>query len=106
MIYQTITLSRFREEFARMGRADQFSYEAQAFIFDYLEDSACDVALDIIELCCEFSETLAKEIAKEHGIDLSEYESEQDIISTVVEYLDQFTHVLGATKRSITYANF
>jgi hypothetical protein len=106
MMYQTISLSRFREEFARMGRADQFSYDALAFIFDYLEDSASDVALDVIELCCEFSETPAKEIAKEHDIDLSDCECEQDIIGTVVEYLDSYTHVLGATKRSIVYANF
>lgn len=106
MIYQTITLSRFREEFARMGRADQFSYEALAFIFDYLEDSAEDVILDVIEICCEFSETPAREIAKEHDIDISECQDEQDIVGIVLEYLDQRTHVIGATNRSIVYANF
>ena len=53
-----VTKSMFRDAFRTMGRADQFSYEALGALFDYLDDMDCDASLelDVIALCCEFSE--------------------------------------------------
>lgn len=57
MIYQTIdSFSQFQDAFRRMGRHDQFSYEALKALYAYLEDMGEDYELDVIGLCCEFSE--------------------------------------------------
>lgn len=57
---QTITKSMFRDAFIRMGRKDQFSYEALGAIFDYLEGleegTGDEMELDPIGICCEFTE--------------------------------------------------
>ena len=55
-----LTRSMFRDEFARMGRKDQFSYDALGVLFDYLTDyeesTGEPLELDVIMLCCEWSE--------------------------------------------------
>lgn len=58
---QNITKSDFREAFYRMGRRDNFSYEALGALYDYLEEDYGDGAdgeycLDVIQLCCECME--------------------------------------------------
>ena len=58
-MYQTINKSDFRDAFQKMGRASQFSYEGLGSLYDYLEemgDETNGVELDVIALCCEFSE--------------------------------------------------
>lgn len=71
---RTVTESQFIDAFDDCGRGNQFSREARAALFDYLEDMERDTGeeyeLDIIELCCEFSEyETALEAAKEYGYD-------------------------------------
>jgi|TARA_R110000787_G_scaffold285592_1_gene401749 hypothetical protein len=39
-----------------MGRGEQFSYEALEVLFDYYEMGCDDYNLDVIEICCEWSE--------------------------------------------------
>lgn len=57
MIVKTIyNASQFRDEFIRMGRADQFSYEGLEVLFDYYDDLGESVELDVIGICCEFTE--------------------------------------------------
>jgi hypothetical protein len=45
---------------SKMGRGDQFSYEGLIALFDYLEmledDIGEPIELDVISLCCEYSE--------------------------------------------------
>ncbi len=56
---QTIYLSDFREAFIHMGRGKQFSYDGLEALFDFLEeceDPNDEMELDVIALCCEFSE--------------------------------------------------
>ena len=59
---QTITKGQFRDAFNNMGRGDQFSYEALGALFDYMEELETDMGsegeteLDVIALCCEFTE--------------------------------------------------
>ena len=59
-IYQTVTESMFHDAFVRMGRKDQFSYEGRAALYGYLADLADDTGepfeLDVIGLCCDFTE--------------------------------------------------
>jgi len=52
----TIDQSEFIQAFERMGRAHQFTHAALIALFDYLEEVAPDAELDVIALCCEFTE--------------------------------------------------
>jgi hypothetical protein len=56
---QTINKSQFVDAFATMGRENQFTYGGKSALFDYLESTEEDtgeVELDVIALCCEFTE--------------------------------------------------
>lgn len=71
MIYKSIDIYGFRRAFTDYSRADQFSYDGLGALFDWLSEMSddctepyrCDCAmlrvyyeLDVIELCCEFTE--------------------------------------------------
>ena len=60
MIIKTIDIYEFRRAFTDYNRADQFSYEGLGALFDWLEEMSNDCTepyeLDVIGLCCEFTE--------------------------------------------------
>jgi hypothetical protein len=60
MIYKTIDIYDFRRAFTDYDRADQFSYEGLGALFDWLDELSADTdtpyELDVIALCCEFTE--------------------------------------------------
>lgn len=102
---QTIFLSDFRAAFHRAERASQFSYEGLRHLFDYLEEADGNYDLDVIELCCEYNEDGFKDIADAYSIDIEDMTEEQ-IVHTVMEYLQDNTSVVGSTSTSIIYAQF
>ena len=57
---QNITFSQFTDAFRDHGREDQFSYAGKRALFDWLEEIEEDCGyssdLDVIALCCEFTE--------------------------------------------------
>jgi hypothetical protein len=77
----TVNESQFIDAFTKMNRENNFSYEGRKALFEYLEqyeqDTGEEVELDVIALCCEYSEyeNLA-EFQKDYG---KEYESMKDI---------------------------
>jgi len=69
-MYQTINVSNFRDAFYRMGRKENFTYDGLGALFDYLEEADENSELDVISLCCEYSEyESAKAAAQEYGIE-------------------------------------
>ena len=60
MIIQTVNQYDFRQAFAEYNRADNFSYKGLTALFEWLEELAYDIntpyELDVIALCCEFTE--------------------------------------------------
>jgi hypothetical protein len=105
MLYQTIdTASQFRDQFHRCGRGDQFSYEALGLLFDHLESLGSDVELDVVGVCCEYSEDTPKSIAKQYNIDL---EDDGNELLNVLDSLHDITTVVGVTSTgSIVYEQF
>jgi hypothetical protein len=93
-IYQPINQSYFVERFREMGRGDQFSYEGKIALFNYLEQLSEDIGepieLDVIALCCDYSEYKSlDEFNKERFTDESDYlESWDDVANetTVIEH--------------------
>ena len=59
-IYKSIDIYDFRSAFTDYDRADQFSYEGLGALFDWLSEMSNDCTepyeLDVIALCCEFTE--------------------------------------------------
>jgi hypothetical protein len=57
---KTINFYDFTEAFKKAGRADQFTYSGLRAIFDYIEDyedsADEEIELDVIAICCEYSE--------------------------------------------------
>lgn len=107
---QTISLSNFRDAFHRANRGTQFSYEGLELIFDYIEeyeqDSGEEIELDVIGLCCEWSEDTPEEIIANYKIDIDPDE-ESDITQAVLDYLHDETQVAGTTSSgSIVYVQF
>ena len=81
---QTITLSDFRDSFQKI-RPENFSYEGLEVLFDYLEQyeqgSGQEIELDVISLCCDYSESLIEDVLKEYNLEsLEELESETMVL--------------------------
>lgn len=69
-----VGFSRFRDAFNRMGREDQFSHDGLKALFDYLEmledDCGFIIKLDVIALCCEYTEYESLEdVAEAYSLD-------------------------------------
>ena len=111
-IVQTLTFCEFCDAFTKTGRNDQFSYAGKQALFDYLEeysDSTGDpVELDVVALCCEYSEDDYKTIAENYNIDVSDIdpEDEDEIKDIVMDYLEENTIIIGEVSGGFVYAQF
>ena len=60
MIIKRVDFSDFLEEFKKCGREEQFTYKAKKALYEYLnqisEDLGEPIELDVISLCCQFTE--------------------------------------------------
>ena len=90
-IYKSIDIYDFRRAFTDYDRADQFSYDGLGALFDWLSEMANDCTepyeLDVIALCCEFTEySDLAEIQAKHG--LAEIDSIEDLYdhTIVIEF--------------------
>ena len=106
---------QFREAFRLAGRMDHFSYEGLEVLFDYLdnlsEDTGETIELDVVALCCEYSEDSFEDIAANYRIDLTgrdgeTIEDEEEIKRIVLDYLNNNTVVCGVTGTTAVYAAF
>ena len=71
-LYEKFDYSMFESRFRDYGRLDQFSAEGLRELFDYLESIAeCGepVEIDVIGLCCEFSEESWASVKRDSGCD-------------------------------------
>ena len=83
---QTVNEYQFKEAFQKC-RPNNFSYEGLTALFDYLEqyeeETETELELDVIGLCCEFSEYK----------DLKEFQSEYDDYETIEE-IEEMTPII------------
>jgi hypothetical protein len=103
---QTIGLSQFTDEFNAI-RPNNFSYEGLQVLFDWIEqqeqDTGTEQELDVIALCCEFSEMTAKEVIESYGYDV---EDDGNELNNVADCLHDDTIVLGLTDTTVVFLNF
>ena len=105
----TVYLNEFRDYFNQV-RPNNFSYEGLGILFEYLEqweqDTGEELELDVIALCCDFSEEDFSDIAKSYDIELDEEADEDDQMQTVADYLTDEGVYIGQTGTSIIYRVF
>jgi hypothetical protein len=94
--------SEFRNQFIAYNR-DNFSCQGYELLFDYFEDCDPDMVLDVISICCDFTEENWQDIADNFGI---EYENDTDGLDAVRDYLEKNTQIVGETSSGFVYAVF
>lgn len=98
------------EEFKLYNRHEQFSHEGFAALFNYLEqyseDTGEPLVLDVIGICCDWSEEHYKDISQNYGIDLADCADEEEAIEAVMEYLSDNTQVISLSEGKFLYVNF
>lgn len=92
--------SQFRDAFITFDRKDQFSYEGYEALFDYLEEIDPDMELDVIALCCDYTEFKTALEATEE-MTSEKFEVEDD----AMEHLNNNTSVI-TFDGGIIVANF
>ena len=88
-MYITVDFSMFSDAFRRMGREDQFSREALEAIFEYIEnyeeETGENIELDVIAICCDFTEYESIQDAAER----CGYDGDMDDESAMREYIEE-----------------
>jgi len=91
MIYTQVTKNSFIDAFKRSSCSTLFSYDALEAIYEYLEDysqdSGEDVELDIVAICCDWSEMTWQDVAMSYGVDLSQCIDDDERIGEVESFL-------------------
>jgi hypothetical protein len=108
---QSVNFYQFANAFANSDRANQFSRDALSAIFDWIEnyeqETEQETELDVIAICCEWSEDLPEEIAENYGIDLSEYATWEEKAEAVMDYLQDNTGAaISLDSGKIVYLQF
>ena len=100
---KNINFQDFTDAFKKMGRENQFSYEGKRALFNYLEDFEQETGeeheLDVIALCCEFSEYKNLSELQENYPDVKDLEDLEE--KTQVIFVDDRSEVEGGSGRFI-----
>lgn len=111
----TVSRYDFERAFIDADRKENFSYEALGLLFDYFEDyeeqTGEEIELDVIAICCDYSEDTVQDIARNYSIDLSDLDPEEDdyeeqCTEAVRDYLNDNTQLVGETSTGFVYLTF
>ena len=107
---QTVYNTDFHRAFFDADRENQFSYTARNIIFDYLEqleeDMGEEIELDVITLCCDYTEETAEEVIQCFDLDVSDCMTDDEEVDFVREYLADNTTIVGEFNGTFVYLNF
>tara|TARA_R110000868_G_scaffold218260_1_gene468510 strand:- start:1154 stop:1480 length:327 start_codon:yes stop_codon:yes gene_type:complete len=105
----TINFSEFRDYFNNI-RPDNFSYEGLKILFHYFEEyeesTGEEIEMDVIAICCDFSEDSYQNIADQYGTELDPEMDEEYQKQQVIEHLEGEGAYLGDSINGIVYRNF
>jgi len=109
-IIMNVNSTTFVDQFRKANRMDNFSYDALLLLFNYLEDLSEDlqepIELDVIALCCDYTESDYLSIAQDYMIDLADAEEDKQM-EVVKEYLQDHGAFIGETTDcNFLYQNF
>lgn len=83
---QTITESMFKDQFKAL-RPDNFSYQGLSALYDFLDDmgESEPVELDVIAICCDFSEEPLQDILDNYGLESLEELQDNTLVIAVLD---------------------
>lgn len=103
---QTVYLNDFRDAFYKMDRANQFSYKGLEWLFDHCEDLENDLGedyeLDVIALCCDFTESTYEDINRDYNLDLND----DNLHKGVIDYLEENTSIVNYDDATVLFQQF
>ena len=98
-IVKTFNENDFINEFKACNRMDNFSYKGLHILFESLEQTAIDcemnIEMDVIALCCEYSEDDLYSIVSNYDLDVTDLASDDLVAEFVAEYLQENTLICG-----------
>lgn len=92
----------FLREFQDFGRMDNFSPEGLRALYEYLEEIEPDYELDVIGLCCTYSEQSFDDIVRDYKL---EGDNGEDARTLATDYLEAQTVVVAVLDESIVYCS-
>ena len=101
MLYKTLDKYSLREEFISYDR-DYFSLDGYQAILDLFEELDSNQELDVIAICCDFTEESIEDIRSNYGLSEEEYED----IEEVMDYLNYRTYAIELDNGNILYQSF
>jgi hypothetical protein len=105
----TENFSEFRDSFQQI-RPDNFSYDGQRILYDYFEEfeesTGEEFELDVIAICCDFSEDSFENIADLYGIELNENDDDDEKQQQVIDFLQSEGAYIGDSINGIVYRDF
>ena len=110
-MYQSVNFSNFRQAFRDCRREDQFSNDALQLLFDWYENYedgvGSPVELDVISICCDWSEMTAEELESQYPflVDWDEWREYEDL-DELVDALNRETSVAGCTDSTVIFMDY
>lgn len=109
-IYETVNFDTFAKAFKQI-RPDNFSYDGLRVLFDIVEDYAQAVGepqeLDVIALCCDYTEATLEEVNADYMlVDSEDYDDEEDYHNAIMEALEERTTAYHVDADAVIYQVF
>lgn len=109
-MFQRVTIDDFVQAFKDRGRESNFSRPALYGLFSYLEDyeesTGESVELDVIALCCDYTEAGYNQIVADYGIDVERCQDPEAMREAVLSYLEDNTQVVWYDDKTVVYQVF
>ena len=97
---QSITKCQFHDAFRAYNKLDNFTYDGLSTLFDYFEeyqeDTGCEIELDVIAICCEYTEYK----------DIEEFQSNYGNDFETIEVIQNHTTVIRVNDESFIIQDF
>lgn len=104
-MYIQVTEHTFIDAFMAI-RPDNFTYEALRALYEWHEDLESEtgesIELDVIAICCEWSESDIEDVRADYNLDIEDYPEDDD----VMQYLQDHTVVTGLDNGNYLYMQF
>jgi hypothetical protein len=105
----TVSRYDFERAFVDADRKENFSYEALGLLFDYFEsyeeETGQEIELDVIAICCDYTEDTIENIIANYSIDVEDMD-EDEKIDAARDYLIENTQLVGETATGFVYLAF
>lgn len=96
-LVKTFDLQDFTKEFRDYGRKQDFSDQALEIIFEQLNDSEENIEIDVISICCEYTEQSCTDILEcnSEWIDTNDDMDNEELVDAAREYLNDNSFIVG-----------